>query len=132
MSVRVQWGRQGNEVVGSPEELGSLLDRIAVERGEEDAGYRVSISRGEDDWLEIGLGERRSVVFWTGGGWGGQPDVEPLEDDVWFDVGGVPTEAEPVQTRVMPEVACAAAVEYATTGKPGSGLIFGDEYSPYG
>jgi hypothetical protein len=52
--------------------------------------------------------------------------------DIWFDLGGVPTEAEPMQTRVLPEVARAAAVEYAETGKPSAALEFGAEYSPFG
>lgn len=137
MTIRVRWGRHNDTTVEDAEALRYLLDVISAQRGEADTGYVVQVTRGDGkdgvEWMNIGVGEQRSFLFWTvGGGWAGQPDIEPLTEDLWFDYGGVPTDYEPEQTRVLPEVAREAAVEYAATGTLTKAPVeFGDEYCPF-
>ena len=124
MTYLVTWGSDGERTVSTAEELSTVLDEVAPRRGKHGAPYLVGVylDDGEEfpPGVEVGLGHPdRAFVFnlGPGGGYGYEPGLDAWPEDIVFDVGGQTADYHPDQTRLTPQAARQAALEYVRTGQ---------------
>lgn len=119
---------RGREVeVSTVEELDMVLDQVHRQAAEDGVAYAVQIHRPtRHGAIMIGVGHPdRSFVDWldrsqphgTGNRYAVDPDVEPADAPVAFDVYGDWTELPPVRTRIAAAQAREAARHYLRTGE---------------
>lgn len=63
---RVEWGEDGGAWVSSPEELDTLLDKLAREAAAKP--FMVELISPQGDSMSVGLGSKKSVLSWVPAG----------------------------------------------------------------
>jgi hypothetical protein len=125
-TYEIAWGVDDSQPTGQPvrlvnsaAELDTVFDEIAA-----DGQHMVTIYPANGDLngpsLQVGIGHpKRGFVLWLGPdmGYGFDPALEPLDEELTFDYGGEPTDYAPDRTRVTAEQARQAAHEFVATGE---------------
>jgi hypothetical protein len=120
MTYTIGWS-YGSARVETAEETGAVLDRVATDpRGP----LLMHVAPGDDNGslmeLVWGHPDRAMVMYADNdqGGWGVDPSLPPLAEDLDYNYGSV----EPARTRVTAAAARKAVQEYVTTGKQPTNL----------
>jgi hypothetical protein len=128
MEFVIEWDNaQQSERISSPDDLDSILDRIAEQRGVDGLPFIVDLYQpGVGDGfitygLQFGVGHpERTRLEWSGpplAAAGIEPGIPSWDGpEIAFDYGHVPTEEDPNWLRVTPGTARRAAREYVETG----------------
>ena len=113
MTYTIEWSGSAAEVT-TAEEADAILDRIAADP----RTYLTHVVPANDDsMMELVWGHpERAMVMYADenqGGWGFEPSLPSLTEDLNYDHGSI----EPERTRVTATAARQAVREYVTTGK---------------
>jgi hypothetical protein len=125
-TYEIAWGVDDAQPTGQPVRLvnsGAELDAVFNEIAAS-GPHMVTVYPADGDpdgpSLQVGIGHpRRGFALWLGpdGGYGFDPALDPLDEELTFDYGGEPTDYGSYRTRLTAEQARHVAHEFVTTGE---------------